>query len=275
MPANPVFPELLPGGPIRRGLRVSVHLAPVPAASRGDVRPGPGRRTLLRASYARFADELGSATVVSINAFPESPRSTTRGRTPTGTAASSRREIDLFRARLSGAASIRTIRPPRSRSTRSRRTTRRPRPTNSSSAWSERSLPTSRVSLAYTYRVLRDLEFSPLIGTTRASYQYVGNATGTAVDPETGFVLNFSEPYYGLTECPPPCVGTVLENRPDASETYSGFELQLLKSFSHGWMARVSFGYNNSQQHIGPGAIVDPNNEVPGTNASGPVVEGG
>ena len=67
----------------------------------------------------------------------------------------------------------------------------------------------------------------------------------------------------------------MLENRPDANETYSGVELQLLKSFSHGWMARVSFAYNDWQQHIGPGAIVNPNNEVPGTNASGPVVESG
>jgi len=88
------------------------------------------------------------------------------------------------------------------------------------------------------------------------------------------FVLNFDEPYYGLIECPDPCGATVLENRPDASQTYSGVELQLLKSFSHGWMARVSFAYNDWQQRIGPGAIVDPNNAPPGTNASGPVVDG-
>jgi hypothetical protein len=129
-------------------------------------------------------------------------------------------------------------------------------------------------SLAYTYRIFRNLAFSPLIGTNRGSYQYAGNATGTAMDPSTGFVLNFSEPYYGLTECPDPCVGTVLENRPDANQTYGGIELQLVKNFSHGWMARVSFAYNDWQQHIGPGAIVNPNNEVPGTNVSGPVVVG-
>ena len=74
---------------------------------------------------------------------------------------------------------------------------------------------------------------------------------------------------------PLPGSGVVLENRPDANETYSGVELQFLKAFSHGWMARVSFAYNDWQQHIGPGAIVDPNNETPGTNATGPVVESG
>ena len=129
-------------------------------------------------------------------------------------------------------------------------------------------------SVAYTYRTSRNLTFTPLVGTTRESYQYLGNATGTATGAD-GFVLNFSEPYYGLTTCPDPCSGVVLENRPDASETYSGVELQFLKSLSHGWMARVSFAYNDWQQHIGPGAIVNPNNEVPGTNATGPVVESG
>ncbi len=59
-------------------------------------------------------------------------------------------------------------------------------------------------SFAYTHRSVRNLEFQPLIGTNRSSYEYIGNATGTAVDNGTGFVLNFSEPYYGLTECPAP-----------------------------------------------------------------------
>ena len=81
--------------------------------------------------------------------------------------------------------------------------------------------------------------------------------------PETGFTLDFSEPYYGLTTDPPPD-GIVVENRPDTAETYDGVELQLLKSFSDGWMLRVGFAYNNWRQQIGPGGIVDPNNERAG-----------
>ena len=34
-------------------------------------------------------------------------------------------------------------------------------------------------------------------------------------------------------------------------------------------MARVSVAYNDWQQQIGPGAIINPNDETPGTNASG------
>ena len=86
--------------------------------------------------------------------------------------------------------------------------------------------------------------------------------------------MNFNEPYYGLTTDPAPN-GSVLENRPDTTKTYGGFELQVLKSFSDGWMLRVAFAYNDWRQQIGAGGIVDPNNVVPGVNASGPVVEGG
>ena len=133
--------------------------------------------------------------------------------------------------------------------------------------------PDLSASIAYTHRSLDNPIFSPLIGTTRASYEFIGDARGTAVDPRTGFILSFSEPYYGLVDCPEPCAGTVLENRPDARETYDGFELQLIKAFSDGWMLRASFAYNNWRQHIGPGAIVNPNNETPGTNANGPVLD--
>ena len=69
VPANPAFPELLPavqyggdaGYPITWRLfepRVGVTYA------LGD------KRTLLRASYSRFANQLDSMTVTTINAFP-------------------------------------------------------------------------------------------------------------------------------------------------------------------------------------------------------------
>ncbi len=59
-------------------------------------------------------------------------------------------------------------------------------------------------SLAYTYRTIHNLAFSPLIGTTRESYQYFGNATGTVTaDPSFGGItLGFDVPYYGLIDVP-------------------------------------------------------------------------
>ncbi len=140
-------------------------------------------------------------------------------------------------------------------------------------------LPDLSAALAYTHRSVRNVEFAsnqyiPLIGTSRGSYHYIGNAAGSATAAD-GFVLNFSEPYYGLARmgAPPRAPALVLENRPDFTETYNGVELQLVKRLSHGWMLRASFAYNDWQQHVGPGAIVDPNNLAGGINASGPVVE--
>jgi hypothetical protein len=124
-------------------------------------------------------------------------------------------------------------------------------------------------SIAYTYRVVHHLEIVPLIGTSRVSYDYFGNAAGTA-QSEDGFVLDFDVPYYGL-DCPDPCVGALLRNRPDSRESYSGVELQLIKSLSHGWMARASFAYNDWKQRIGPAGVDDPNFDMQGSH---PLVDG-
>jgi hypothetical protein len=62
----------------------------------------------------------------------------------------------------------------------------------------------------------------------------------------------------------------VLQNRPDATEAYDGLELQLIKSYSNGWMLRAGFTYNNWRQRVGEAGIVDPNNE---RYVSGPIVE--
>ena len=74
-------------------------------------------------------------------------------------------------------------------------------------------------SLAYTHRIIRDIAFSPMDRDDPRQLPVFGNATGIP-DPTAGFVLNFDEPYYDLIECPDPCAGTVLENQPDANQTY-------------------------------------------------------
>ncbi len=94
------------------------------------------------------------------------------------------------------------------------------------------------------------------------------------MDEATGFVLDFSEPYYGVDRVSPPASATMLQNRPDANETYSGIELQLSSpSRTAGWRASASPTTTGSSTSV-RGAIVNPNNETPGTNASGPGVAG-
>ncbi len=267
VPANPIFPELLPAVqyPGDSGYPITWRMVqPRIGATYG---LGVGR-TLLRASYARFADQLDSGGVISLNAFPDIAELVYPWNDANGNGRVEPAEIDF--SEPPGHNWVDPEDPASFAQINQISETLEPPMTDEIIVGVERQIASELWgSLAYTYRSIRNLEFAPLIGTTRASYRYFGNATGTAVDEETRFVLNFDEPYYGLMECPDPCEGHLIQNRPDARQTYSGVELQLLKSLSHGWMARVSFAYNDWQQQIGPGAIVDPNDEAPGTNASG------
>ncbi len=232
---------------------------------------GQNRQTLVRASYARFANELGF-DVTQINAFPGIAEldyywtdANQNGRVEPS-------EIDL--TELLDWSSVDPENPGSAAPVNQIAANLEPPQTDEFIVGIERQVTADlSVSLAYTYRRMRGVLFSPLIGTSRASYVYEGNAAGTISDPTTGFVLDFSEPYYGLTTDPAPN-GSVLQNRPDTTETYDGLELQLVKSFSKGWMLRVGLAYNNWRQRVGAGGIVDPNNVVPGSNASGPIVEG-
>ena len=125
-------------------------------------------------------------------------------------------------------------------------------------------------SVSYTHRTIRGLEFGTGVGMTRDSYSYFGNAAGTVVAAD-GFAATFDEPYYGQIDCPPPCAGVLVQNRPDYEQSYDGVDVEIVKTLSHGWMARAAFGYQDWRQRVGPGAIVNPNDD--GSNTNGPVVD--
>ena len=269
--ANPAFADLLPAVQYEGDAGYPLTWRSVQPRIGATWAVGQDRHTLLRASYARFADQLGT-DIVHINAFPGIANRDYYWTDTNHNGIVEPSEVDLSQRGPWGnvnpddpgsSASVNQIAPGLD-----------PPRTDELILGVERQIFSDlSVSLAYTYRRLSGPLFSPLIGTTRASYRYEGNASGTISDPTTGFVLDFSEPYYGLTTYPPPN-GSVLENRPDTTETYDGLELRLEKSFSNGWSLSLGFAYNNWRQQIGVRAIVNPNNEVPGTNASGPIVEG-
>ncbi|MEP6995410.1 MAG: TonB-dependent receptor [Acidobacteriota bacterium] len=279
VPANPVYPDLLPavqyggnsGYPVtwRQFLpRVGVTYS-----------LGSSRKTLLRASYSEFANRLKDE-VVALNAFPGA-----QGLYYYWTDANENHRVDkgeLDLSRLVFAFGVDPNNPGSSVPVNQIAKDLKPPTTDELIVGVEREILSDlSAALAYTHRSARNPEFLlpdyfPLIGTSRDSYQYVGNASGTArASPENGgLVLNFNEPYYRLVTCPAPCAGGVLENRKDFTETYNGVELQVVKRLSHGWMLRASFAYNDWRQNVGPGAILNPNNMTGGTNASGPVVDG-
>jgi carboxypeptidase family protein/TonB-dependent receptor-like protein len=122
--------------------------------------------------------------------------------------------------------------------------------------------PNLAVSAAYTWRKSTDLTATQLlsgyywyswIGVTSADYHALApvTANGFTVTPYT---LN-SDVLSRVTG------GALLTNRPDFSRTYNGLELAMVKRLSNRWMARAAFTYNDWKEHVGPGAIVQPNHQ--------------
>ena len=273
VPANPVFPELLPAVQYRGDAGYPITWREFEPRVGATYALGSNRRTLLRASYSRFANRLATepAFIGAVNgivflAYGWNDANRNHNVDPG--------EIDF--SNFLFASGVDRNNPASTVSVNQVARKTKPSTTDEFIVGVEREiLPDLSAALAYTHRSARGFGFGSLIGASRSSYHYIGNAVGSTF-ATNGFVLNFSEPYYGLAACPAAsagCAGFFGENRPDFTQTYSGMELQFVKRLTHGWMLRASFAYNDWQQHVGPGAIVDPNNLAGGTNASGPVVE--
>jgi Carboxypeptidase regulatory-like domain len=267
--ANPVFPELLPAVHYAGDSGYPITWRTFEPRVSATYALGKEKKTLLRASYAEFANQLGSE-VFEINAFPGYQYLYYYWSDTNGDHQVQRNEVDL----ASGLLGYYGLDPnnPGAAVSVNRISKDLTAPTTDEIIFGvDRELGTDlSASLTYTYRRARNLEFSPPEDVTASDYALLGYASGTATGAN-GFVLNFNEPYYGLTANPPPA-GVVLGNRTDYRETYNGFEIQLVKRLSHGWMFRGSFAYNDWRRHLGSASIVDPNNLVGGSNEDGGLV---
>jgi hypothetical protein len=126
------------------------------------------------------------------------------------------------------------------------------------------------VSLAYTYRRANDIfGWQPRIGLTSADYtprNFTRNGY-TAV----GYVPNGAKVAASAG-------GRLLTNRPDYHREFSGFEASILKRLSNRWMGRLAVTYNDATEHYdGPGAVQNPTRTDTdhGTSMAGPQADGG
>jgi hypothetical protein len=79
-----------------------------------------------------------------------------------------------------------------------------------------------------------------------------------AVAPN-GFTLAFDEPFYAL-QLPEEPVGVTISDRPGATQRYYGVDFSVVKRLSDHWMVRGNFGWNSFKQHLKAESIQDPNN---------------
>jgi hypothetical protein len=132
--------------------------------------------------------------------------------------------------------------------------------------------PNFAISAAYTYRSARDLVWYPRNGITRADYT---NSSTTTRDTVLG---TFSGTIYGAVGGLP---GRTQTNRPDYNRRFQGAEVSLIKRLANKWMGRVAFSYNDWAEQFN-GGLTDTNVYDPTRTQSitalaglGPLVEGG
>jgi hypothetical protein len=132
------------------------------------------------------------------------------------------------------------------------------------------------VGAAYTWRKVNDVSsYWPRIGLTTANY------TPNAPVTQNGYTAQTYSPDPDLIAASNS--GRFLTNRPDYSTGYNGLELTLVKRMSNKWFARAAFSLMDWHENVGPGAIQNPTrNDVTGGQAgaaengfSGPGVDGG
>ena len=113
------------------------------------------------------------------------------------------------------------------------------------------------VSVTLAYRNTSNLLSQVPIGASLSTYELGGRATGSATS--NGFTINFDEPYYDLVLSGPPS-GFTFENRPGATQRYYGVDVSVIKRLSRNWMVRGNFGWNSFRQYLTPQSIQNPNN---------------
>ena len=280
--ANPVFGELLPAVNYPGDPGFPITWRSVVPRIGATYALGKDRKTVVRASYARFANQLGSE-IFNSNAFPGPAALYYYWTDTNGNHRVDPAEVDTSPANFAFPNYVNPLDTASTVSINQIAPDLKPPVTDEFIVGAERQIFSDlSASIAYTHRSARNLEFpwypfpphggQPIPGVTRSDYEYAGNATGAATDAN-GFTVSFDEPYYALTNCPAPCDGIVIANRPDYSMLFDGVELQVIKRLSHGWSLRAGFSYNDWRQSVGAGGIIDPNNLRGGTNASGGVVE--
>jgi len=271
-PGNPQYPDILPtvqypgdeGYPISAGSwepRVGATYA-----------LGASRKTLLRASYARFSDLFLDGISLA------SPFPSLQYIYYTWDDVNHNHRVDLGEvdfSQIQGSSNVDPSNPGSAVAPNRIAPDLRPTTIDEGVIGVDRELFDGLIgSVRYTYRSIRGIVFSPDIGVTAGGggYAYSGNAAGSVTDPN-GFTVAFDVPYFGLTLKPPP-TGVVLSNRPDYGQTYQGLSLQLVKALSDRWLFRGMFSWNHWTQSVGAQSVFDPNEGIGGPNQDGGTVTG-
>ena len=126
------------------------------------------------------------------------------------------------------------------------------------------------VSASLTWRRFVNFNWRPVQGLRSDDYVLFGNFTGSA-EP----IGSFSTPVYGVPSAnrPPSTTATEYIDREGYSQRFLGFELSATKRLSNRWMARFGFSTNDHREYFdGPQSLVDPTPLIGTPNVDGGLV---
>ncbi len=274
--ANPVLPALVPG------LTFAGYDAPF---TWNDVSPRAGftyaldesRRTVARASYARFAGQLDSASVGYMN--PSSSAGVAVYRWVDANADHLASADEVQTNQFLGTANGFNAANPTAVTSANRIAADLTAPvTQSVVAGLDRELRANlAVSVNYTYTrttsLLGNATFSvtPRVGVTLADYAAGPVLTGTLPDGSS-----YSVPTYIADRAKVTAGGSgfLLTNWDGYYADYHGLEVSAVKRLSNRWMGRVGVSLNNAREHYAPEAMYDTNGN-PTRTITEPLVDGG
>jgi carboxypeptidase family protein/TonB-dependent receptor-like protein len=222
---------------------------------------GSGRNTVLKASYARYAEALGTGTTGQTN-----PTNTIAYAYYGWNDANGNNLVEPGEVNLNDFNHSRGYDPANPGAVFSPNTFasgfHAPRTDEIVAGIDHELFPAFAVGVVYTYRKFKDQLFRYPTGVTSSDYFQYKTVSGTLPDGTP-----YSAPVYELNPGVAVPPGYIWTNRSDYDQTYNGVDLVLTKRLSDKWMMRGSFSYNDNKQHSGPGACVDPTNRVPGQSA--------
>jgi hypothetical protein len=139
---------------------------------------------------------------------------------------------------------------------------------------------TLAASATFSYRTTNNLiQQLPTGVTNTGQWQLAGRTLCTDANGNTGpcvatapngFTIPINEPYYSLQLAEEPA-GVTISDRPGATQRYYGVDFSVQKRLSDHWMFRANFGWNNFTNQLNASSIQDPNNLylIGGANVGG------
>lgn len=257
-PANPVVPDLLPGITTTDSQKPFTWENVVPRIG-ATYALGSDKKTLLRASYSQYADQLGSGTVALANA------GALAGlyyywNDANGDHVITRDELDLNH--LLGSYGVNPANPGSATSANIIDPKLKAGKTSEIIGGIEREVMQDFVvGINYTYRKYTGAVYPHRTGLTESDYEIGGYLTGTLFNGQT-----FNQPYYQLKPGVPVPAGVTVSNRPDWDTTYNGIDLTFQKRLTNKWLIRGGATYQNWNQHGGAGSCYDPTSDRGGNN---------